>query len=185
MQTFFRLFTVLAAIGLLLAPPVATAQEAKKATKADAPAKGKDLYPPAFFDFMLKQRLAQGQPDSPELRAALRDELNTLDFSSAGAKKQGLDRPQAEMDFRRQPARSPHADYEGATVPVTCLRKEYHIRTRLRPGNKVATSWSRKSTCQGHHRSLPKGYKFEKPPSAPRIRSKATRRSRWHAHRNS
>jgi hypothetical protein len=37
MQTFFRLFTALAAIALLLAPPVATAQEAKKAAaKADA-----------------------------------------------------------------------------------------------------------------------------------------------------
>ena len=93
MQTLFRLFTALAAIALLLVPPVATAQEARKApAKADAPAKGKDLYPPAFFDFMLKQRTAQGQPDSPELRAAIRDELNTRELLVREAKKQGLDK---------------------------------------------------------------------------------------------
>src|SRR5437879_1289143 len=90
MQTLFRLFTALAAIAMLLVPPVATAQEAKKTpAKADAPAKGKDLYPPAFFEFMLKQRTAQGQPDSPELRAAIRDELNTRELLVREAKRQG------------------------------------------------------------------------------------------------
>ncbi len=104
MQTLFRLFTALAAIAMLLVPPVATAQEAKKApAKADAPAKGKDLYPPAFFDFMLKQRTAQGQPDSPELRAAIRDELNTRELLVREAKKQGLDKTaKAEMDLTAQ-----------------------------------------------------------------------------------
>ena len=61
----------------LLSPPVAFAQDAAK-SKAAAPApaakadtaKGKELYPQPFYDFMLKQRLAQGQADSPELRAA-------------------------------------------------------------------------------------------------------------------
>ena len=72
MQTFFRVFIALTAAALLLAPPAALAQDTKKAAaaKADAPAKGKDLYTQSVFDFMLKQRLAQGQPDSPELRAA-------------------------------------------------------------------------------------------------------------------
>ena len=130
MQTFFRLFTVLAAVGLLLAPPVATAQEGKKAaTKADATAKGKDLYSPAFFDFMLKQRLAQGQPDSPELRAAIRDELNTRELLVREAKKQGLDKSsKAEMDLSAQTVlvRAYMADYLKAhPVPDDLLRKEY------------------------------------------------------------
>jgi peptidyl-prolyl cis-trans isomerase C len=130
MQTFFRLFTALAAIALLLAPPVATAQEAKKAaTKADAPAKGKDLYSSAFFDFMLKQRLAQGQPDSPELRAAIRDELNTRELLVREAKKQGLDKTsKAEMDLSAQTVlvRAYMADYLRAhPVPDDVLRKEY------------------------------------------------------------
>jgi peptidyl-prolyl cis-trans isomerase C len=130
MQTFFRLFTALAAIALLLAPPVATAQEAKKAaTKADAPAKGKDLYSSAFFDFMLKQRLAQGQPDSPELRAAIRDELNTRELLVREAKKQGLDKTsKAEMDLSAQTVlvRAYMADYLRAhPVPDDLLRKEY------------------------------------------------------------
>jgi peptidyl-prolyl cis-trans isomerase C len=130
MQTFFRLFTALAAIALLLAPPVATAQEAKKAaTKADAPAKGKDLYSPAFFDFMLKQRLAQGQPDSPELRAGIRDELNTRELLVREAKKQGLDKAaKAEMDLSAQTVlvRAYMADYLKAhPIPDDLLHKEY------------------------------------------------------------
>jgi peptidyl-prolyl cis-trans isomerase C len=130
MQTFFRLFTALAAIALLLAPPVATAQEAKKAAaKADAPAKGKELYPPAFFDFMLKQRTAQGQPDSPELRAAIRDELNTRELLVREAKKQGLDKAaKAEMDLSAQTVlvRAYMADYLKAhPIPDDLLHKEY------------------------------------------------------------
>ncbi|TMG90923.1 MAG: peptidylprolyl isomerase, partial [Betaproteobacteria bacterium] len=130
MQTLFRLFTALAAIAMLLVPPVATAQEAKKApAKADAPAKGKGLYPPAFFDFMLKQRTAQGQPDSPELRAAIRDELNTRELLVREAKKQGLDKiAKAEMDLTAQTVlvRAYMADYlKGHPIPDELLRKEY------------------------------------------------------------
>src|SRR5439155_9209612 len=134
MQTLFRLFTALAATALLLVPPVATAQEAKKApAKADAPAKGKDLYPPAFFDFMLKQRTAQGQPDSPELRAAVRDELNTRELLVREAKKQGLEKNatiKTEMDLTSQTVlvRALMADYLKAhPVSDEALHKEYDI----------------------------------------------------------
>ena len=104
MQTFFRVFTALAAVALLLAPPAATAQDAKK-TAAAAQAKGKDLYPQAFFDFMLQQRVSQKQPDTPELRAAIRDELNTRELLVREAKKKGLDKApgmKAEMDLTAQ-----------------------------------------------------------------------------------
>ena len=131
MQTFFRLFSVLAAAALLLAPPLALAQEpAKKApAKADAPAKGKDLYPQAYFDFMLKQRTSQGQPDTPELRNAVRDELNTRELLVREAKKQGLDKTlKTEMDLTAQTVlvRAYMADYLKAhPVPDDVLHKEY------------------------------------------------------------
>ena len=170
MQTLFRLFTALAAIAMLLVPPVATAQEAKKApAKADAPAKGKDLYPPAFFDFMLKQRTAQGQPDSPELRAAIRDELNTRELLVREAKKQGLDRTaKAEMDLTAQTVlvRAYMADYLKAhPIPDELLRKEYDtIKTQM--GDKEYKVRhilvEKEDEAKDIIASLQKGEKFEK-----------------------
>jgi peptidyl-prolyl cis-trans isomerase C len=170
MQTFFRLFTALAAIALLLAPPVATAQEAKKAaSKADAPAKGKDLYSPAFFDFMLKQRIAQGQPDSPELRAAIRDELNTRELLVREAKKQGLDKTsKAEMDLSAQTVlvRAYMADYLKAhPIPDELLRKEYeNVKTQM--GDKEYKVRhilvEKEDEAKDIIASLQKGEKFEK-----------------------
>ena len=92
-----RLFAALVASAALLSVPVALAQDAKDAkskaapARADAAAKGKDLYSQSYFDFMLKQRTAQGQPDTPELRTAVRDELNTRELLVREAKKQGID----------------------------------------------------------------------------------------------
>ncbi|HEV3239843.1 MAG TPA: peptidylprolyl isomerase [Casimicrobiaceae bacterium] len=132
MQTFFRVFTALAAVALLLAPPAATAQDSKKAAaKADAPARGKDIYPAGFFDFMLKQRIEQGQADSPELRAAVKGELNTRELLVREAKKKGLDKApgmKAEMDLTAQTVlvRAYMADYlKSHPVPEDAMRREY------------------------------------------------------------
>jgi len=134
MSQIIRLLTALAATSALLLAPVALAQDAKSKAppaKSDAPAKGKDLYSPAYFDFMLKQRTAQGQPDTPELRAAVRDELNTRELLVREAKKQGLDKSPAlktEMDLTQQTVlvRAYMADYLKAhPVPEDALRKEY------------------------------------------------------------
>ena len=66
MHTIPRLFAVLAASAALLSAPVALAQDAKSkaAPRADAAAKGKDLYSQAYFDFMESNA-------SPELRQGL------------------------------------------------------------------------------------------------------------------
>jgi peptidyl-prolyl cis-trans isomerase C len=121
----------------VFAAPVALAQDAAKA-KAPAPAaaaapaaKGKELYPQGFYDFMLKQRLAQGQADSPELHAAVRDELNTRELLVREAKKQGLDKNptiKTEMELASQTVmvRSFMADYLKAhPVSDEALHKEY------------------------------------------------------------
>ncbi|HEY7942873.1 MAG: peptidylprolyl isomerase [Burkholderiales bacterium] len=134
MSQIIRLFAALVASSALLLAPTAFAQDAKSKpapAKADAPAKAKDLYSPSYFDFMLKQRTAQGQPDTPELRAAVRDELNTRELLVREAKKQGLDKNptlKTEMDLTAQTVlvRAYMADYLKAhPVSDDVLHKEY------------------------------------------------------------
>ena len=173
MHTLLRMFAALAATALLLAPPLALAQEpAKKApAKTDAPAKGKDLYPSPYFDFMLKQRTSQGQPDTPELRQAIRDELNTRELLVREAKKQGLDKSpgmKAEMDLTAQTVlvRAFMADYLKAhPVPDDVLHKEYdQIRSQM--GDKEYKVRhilvEKEDEAKDIIASLQKGDKFEK-----------------------
>lgn len=71
----------------------APAKKAAPAAAAAAPAKAGDItVSQAQFDLILKERLAQGQPDTPELRAFLRDELVNRELFSRAAKAKGLDR---------------------------------------------------------------------------------------------
>jgi peptidyl-prolyl cis-trans isomerase C len=132
MQMVYRLFAAFAATAVLLAAPAALAQEAKSkaaAAKSEAAGKGKDIYPQAYFDFMLKQRVAQGQPDSPELRQAIRDELVTRELVVREARKQGLDRTlKTEMDLTSQTVlvRSYVSDYvKSHPVSDAQLHAEY------------------------------------------------------------
>ena len=141
MLKLLRIIPAFIATIVLVAAPLALAQEpAKKApAKADAPAKGgKDLFPQPYFDFMLKQRTSQGQPDTPELRQAIRDELNTRELLVREAKKQGMDKTpgmKAEMDLTAQTVlvRAYMADYLKAhPVPDDVLHKEYdQIRAQM------------------------------------------------------
>ena len=173
MQTVHRLFAALAATAILIAAPAALAQEAKSkggATKtAAAPSGGKDIFPQAYFDFMLKQRVAQGQPDSPELRQAIRDELNTRELVVREAKKQGLDKTlKPEMDLTAQTVlvrtyvsdyvkahpvsdAQLHAEYD--KIKATMGDKEYKVRHIL-----VENEADAKDIIV----ALQKGEKFEK-----------------------
>ena len=109
----------LAALALvaLAGLPVAQAQDGKAQSKGAAPAKGaaapaaapaaagKELFPKAYFDFLLKERISQGQPDTPELRNALREELNTRELLVREAKKKGIDKSadvKNQMDLAAQ-----------------------------------------------------------------------------------
>ncbi len=137
MHKIHRIPAALVLSAALITAP-ALAQDAPKA-KAAAPApaakadvaKGKDLYQQSFYDFMLKQRLAQGQPDTPELRNAVRDELNTRELLLREAKKQGVDKVPAvktEMDLASQTVvvRAYMADYlKSHPVSDEALHKEY------------------------------------------------------------
>jgi peptidyl-prolyl cis-trans isomerase C len=115
-------------------PPAKAAAPAAKAPAA-APAatagSGKDIYPKVYFDFLLKERIASGQPDTPEMRAALRDELNTRELLVREAKKKGLDKNpdvKNQMDLTAQTVlvRVFVADWVKANpVSDEALRKEY------------------------------------------------------------
>jgi peptidyl-prolyl cis-trans isomerase C len=125
--------------------PVAAAQAQAPATKpapaapaAAAAAQGKALYPQAYFDLLLKERMAQGQPDSPELRNAVRDELNTRELLVREAKKKNMDKSadvKTQMDLAAQTVlvRAYVSDWVKANpVPDAELRKEYEgIKTQI------------------------------------------------------
>ncbi len=117
---------------------VALAQTAApKATAAPA-ASGKALYPQAQFDTLLKQRIQQGQPDTPELRSSVREELNTRELLAREAKKQGLEKNadvKNQMDLASQTVLVSAfvADWiKKNPIPEADLRKEYDaIKTQI------------------------------------------------------
>lgn len=102
------LLAAFALTGVAQAQPAAP-KAAAPAAPAAASASGKALYPQTQFDFMLKERLAQGAPDTPELRNAIREELNTRELLAREAKKANLDK---QPDIKQQ------MDLAGQTVLV-------------------------------------------------------------------
>ena len=125
------------AVGTAQAQP-ATPKAASPAPAASAPAAagaaaapGKALYPQSQFDFMLKERLAQGAPDSPELRNAIREELNTRELLVREAKKANFDKNadvKQQMDLAGQTVlvRAFVSDWvKKNPIPEADLRKEY------------------------------------------------------------
>jgi len=126
----------LALAGALLVQPV-SAQDAKSKGNAKPPEKaekapaGTTLYPPAYFDVLLKERQAMGQPDNAQVRESIRDELNTRELVVREAKKKGLDKDatlKAQMDLSAQTVlvRAYLQDYL-KTNPITDeqLKREY------------------------------------------------------------
>ena len=89
---------------------------------AAAPAKAGDIaVSQAQLDLIVRERVAQGQPDTPELRAFLRDELVNRELFIRAAKAKGMDRD-AAMKTQMQVAadsiliRQYINDYMGATA---------------------------------------------------------------------
>jgi len=127
---------VTAAFAVLAALPAQAQDKAPAAKSQAAPAAapaagGKELYNKVYFDYLLKERLAQGQPDSPELRNAIRDELNTRELLVREAKKKGTDKTtdvknQTELAAQTVLVRAYVADWIKANpIPEAALRKEY------------------------------------------------------------
>jgi peptidyl-prolyl cis-trans isomerase C len=82
------------------AAPAATAPAAPQSAKVNGVA-----IPSAYFDAMNKEREASGQPSTPDVGAAIKDELVNREILSQAARKKGLDKSalvSAQMDMARQ-----------------------------------------------------------------------------------
>lgn len=130
--------TLAALLALAGIPAYAQAPAKGAAPPATPAAAGKELYPKASFDLLVKERLTQGQKDSPELRSAVRDELNTRELLVREAKKKGLDKNpdvKTQIDLMAQTVlvRAFVSDWMKANpIPDTALRKEYEqIKAQL------------------------------------------------------
>lgn len=102
-------------------PDVAAATPAADASRPLAVVNGKEI--PALYGDMVKREMAQGQPDSPQLDARVRESLINLELLSRAALDKGLDKDPnlaAALDIRRkdQLAKAYLEDYVKAH-PVT------------------------------------------------------------------
>jgi len=138
-----RIIAAGAALALLLPAAATLAQQPAKGK--DAPPKaaattpaagaastGKTVYPQGQFDLLLKERLAQGQAqDTPALRNAIREELNTRELLAREARRQGLDKTpdmKTQIDLAGQTVlvRAYVADWiQKNPVPESELKSEY------------------------------------------------------------
>src|SRR5690349_2257444 len=112
--------------------PAAAPKAAPKAAAAATPAAGdKQLYTKGQYDVLLKERLAQGGQDTPEVRNAVKEELNTRELLAREAKKQGLEKSpdvKTQMDLASQTVlvRAYVSDWvKKNPVPEADLKKEY------------------------------------------------------------
>src|ERR1043165_9546529 len=122
--------------------PIALALAAAPAMAAEGNGNGNSLkvngttIPAYRVDAAIKARIAQGQPDSPELRKAIRDALINQEVVAQEAVKRGLDKQPAiaariELDRQMALVNAYFEDYMKRN-PVTddMLKKEYD---RLKP----------------------------------------------------
>ena len=149
----------------------ATAPAAAPAAAATAPAKTGDVtVPQSQLDLIVKERVAQGQADTPELRAFLRDELVNRELFIRAAKAKGLDRD-ASMKTQMQVAadsiliRAYLNDYMTANgVTDDALKKEYEV-IKAGLGDKEYRARhilvEKKEDAEGLIKQLQAGSKFE------------------------
>ncbi len=129
----FRHAAVAALVLALAAAPVLAKDKEKKADAAGkslAVVNGKSI-PIERANAMLGAVLGQGQPDSPELRNNIREDLIRREILMQEAQKKGLDKQpeiQVQMDYARQEVlvRAYVGDYV-RTHPISdeAVKKEY------------------------------------------------------------
>ena len=165
-----------AALLVALTSTLAIAQAPAKKTVVPAaataaPAKTGDItVPQSQLDLIVKERVAQGQADTPELRAFLRDELVNRELFIRAAKAKGLDRD-ASMKTQMQVAadsiliRAYLNDYMTANgVTDDALKKEYEV-IKAGLGDKEYRARhilvEKKEDAEGLIKQLQAGSKFE------------------------
>ncbi len=134
-------FSKLALLSALLAFTAgAQAADDKNSDKPEALVNGVSI-PKARVDLRVKIAAQQGQPDSPEMRKAIRDDIVNLEVVSQAAVKAGLDK-QAETAQQIELARqsilaSAYVQDYAKNHPITeeVLKQEYEA-TKTRVGKK-------------------------------------------------
>jgi peptidyl-prolyl cis-trans isomerase C len=116
MQSKLKLVVFALTASIMAASPAAFAQTkaektAAKAAPAAAPAAPQSAkvngvaIPSAYFEAMNKERETSGQPSTPDVGNAIKDELVNREILSQAARKKGLDKTplvSAQMDMARQ-----------------------------------------------------------------------------------
>lgn len=109
---------------------IASGTGVARAAEAVAKVNGVTI-PQSKFDILLKSALAQGQPDSPELRSRLREELVNRELMVQEALKKGLDKSPdvaTQIDLQRQGVLiSAYLQEYFKTSPISdeMMKKEY------------------------------------------------------------
>jgi len=127
------------------------------------------------IDAVVKSQLAQGQPDSPELRARVRDELINREIVAQEAQKRGLDKQQevtTRIDLARQEILvSAYLNDYLKTNPITedAMKKEFErVKTQL-PAKEYKAHHilvEKEDEAKGLIAQIKKGANFEKLASA-------------------
>lgn len=129
----FRKIAQVVALGIssLLAATTVHAQSTSGASSTSMAKVNGVAIPQSRLEFIMKARVSQGQPDTPEARKALRDDLISEEVIAQDAVKKGLDKDPdfaAQMDIARQTAlvRAYQIDYvKNHPVSDEELHKEY------------------------------------------------------------
>jgi peptidyl-prolyl cis-trans isomerase C len=127
------LHAALLCLGLLAVGPHVQAQNAGAAARVNGV-----VIPQSRVDLLVKQQMGRGAPDSPDLRARVRDELISMEAVSQEAMKRGMDmnpEVQVQLELARQNilAQAYIAEYM-AKNPISdaVLKAEYEkIRAQL------------------------------------------------------
>jgi peptidyl-prolyl cis-trans isomerase C len=107
MQLNMKTFAVATAVAIFASSAIAQT----KAEKAPAKSAGSGItvngvvIPKAYMDAMNREREASGQPATPEIAAAIKDELINREILNQAARKKGLEKDPAiaaQMDLARQ-----------------------------------------------------------------------------------
>lgn len=131
----------LALLAAIAANTVYAADKVAEQEKNTAATVNSIAIPQARIDMRVKAAAQQGQPDSPELRKAIKDDLINLEVISQEALKKGLDKQpevvqQIELSRQSVLAGAFVQDYaKSHPIPEETLKQEYeNLKTRV--GNK-------------------------------------------------
>lgn len=144
----FKQLTLMAAICLAL-PAVSLAQDAKPQPAAAAPSSGGQVakvngvaIPQSRMDLIVKDRTAQGQPDSAETRTAIKENLITMEAIAQEATRMGLDKsPEVATRLelaRQQILAAAYLDNYRKSHPVSdeAMKAEYEKIKSVQGGSK-------------------------------------------------